>query len=31
MGLLVGPILMALLFALFDIYLSLVRGPHLGE
>jgi predicted PurR-regulated permease PerM len=31
MGFLVGPILMALLFALFDIYLSLVRGPHMEE
>lgn len=30
-GLLLGPILMSLLFALFDIYLSLVRGPSLEE
>jgi predicted PurR-regulated permease PerM len=31
MGLLLGPILVSLLFALFDIYLSLVRGPGLPE
>jgi predicted PurR-regulated permease PerM len=30
-GILMGPIIVSLLFALFDIYLALVRGPYLKE